>query len=155
MFISGLNFSFKTLLNEYLGEKTPALITVFFFVCSRRNVHWSIHILRNFPCPKTFLVVHLNTISLYTISLDLNITGHCDESTRIAVFPLVSISGAYFILKFQGAVVIRGRRLKEGGTYFKVRRFTLSIIHSSNYSRFCNFISSYLFQNYTTYLMFS
>ena len=114
------------LLNEYLGEKTPALITVFFFVCSRRNVHWSIHILRNFPCPKTFLVVHLNTISL-----DVNITGHCDESTRIAVFPLVSISGAYFILKFQGAVVIRGRHLKEGGAYFKVRQF----IHIINYSR--------------------
>ena len=93
---------------------------------------------------------------MYIISLDLNITGHCDESTRIAVFPLVSIPGAYFILKFQGAVIIRGLRLKEGGAYFKVRRFIhIIIIHVSNYSRFCNFIWPYLFQNYTTYLMFS
>ena len=30
VFISELNFSFKTLLKEYLGKKTPALLTAFF-----------------------------------------------------------------------------------------------------------------------------
>ena len=36
-------------------------------------------------------------------------------------FPLKSASGAYLTLRLLGAVFIRGKRLKEDGTYFKAR----------------------------------
>ena len=40
------------------------------------------------------------------------------------VFPQISALGAYLILKLSGAVLIRGRRLKEGGVYSRVREIS-------------------------------
>ena len=37
------------------------------------------------------------------------------------MFPLITDPGAYLVSKFQGETLIGGRRLNEGGTYFKVR----------------------------------
>ena len=56
---------------------------------------------------------------------------------RNTVFPLISTTGAYLILKLCGAALIGGRHLNEGGPYFKVReiirmKFQNFVIFSEN-----------------------
>ena len=41
--------------------------------------------------------------------------------SKITIFPLINAGGAYQIWKLSGAALTRGRRLLEGGAYFKVR----------------------------------
>ena len=41
---------------------------------------------------------------------------------KMTLFPLISTLGLYLISNLVGAVLIRGQRLKEGGTYFKVSK---------------------------------
>ena len=56
--------------------------------------------------------------------------SHSLNLVVVGIFPLTAFSligapGAYLILKLWDAALIGGRRLKEGGTYYKVRE----IIH--------------------------
>ena len=55
----------------------------------------------------------------------------CLLITENIVFPLKSTPGAYLILKLEGAALIGGWRLKEGGPNFKVRTV---------YMKFQNFV---------------
>ena len=42
---------------------------------------------------------------------------------QLTIFPLISTTGAYLILKLQGATLMGRQRLEEEGVYFKAEEF--------------------------------
>ena len=43
--------------------------------------------------------------------------------------PLINAPGAYSISEFEGAALILGRHIKQGGAYFKIRVIILNKFH--------------------------